>query len=284
MLSASSNESRLMNELWNSSHVIVFFVFWLFIINIISWFRPLDNKRILMILIVTLVVSTCIEWVQSKVGRQTSWIDIKLSMVGSLLVIGIYAADLSKMKFKTYANITLIFALSIILGWPTVRSFIDEVIILKQAPVLSDFSSPFEKTRWKGNSSTIFLKENKLGLLSEFKPGYQYSSIELRHFYKKWTDYNKLNIDVENLESKKMTLSIRIHDKLHRLYMNAFNDRYTQSFTLKPGKNILRIEIETIKNSPKTRIMDMDNIEAIMLVMSKLEKSKKILINKVYLQ
>jgi len=255
-------------------------------INIFSLLRPLDLKRVLAIMIVTYLVSGGIEWLQMKVGRSASWDDVKLSVAGSLAVIMIYVLDLSKKKIIVYANIFLIISACVVLSWPTLKVFIDELYILKQSPVLSDFSTPLERTRWRGSFSKIALinEDGRKSLLTTLKPGHWFSTVELRHFYKDWSGYNQLVIEVEYLETDSFKASIRIHDKQHRQSWYAFEDRFTKSFTLLPGINILQFELDTIKNAPFDRSMDMSNIEAVMLVARKFEKERRLKVNKVYLQ
>ena len=215
VLNAMGNETRIKHELWNASHYLVFFVFWLFMTNLLPWLRPLDFKRVLLILTTTFIVSAGIEWLQSKVGRTASWGDVQLSIAGSLAVIGVYIYDLTNKKVIAYANVVLIVILSLVMTWPSLKIFIDEFYIAQQVPVLSDFSTPYEETRWKGSFSNLSINsENSTkGLKVELKPGHWYSTVEFRSFYRDWTGYNKLIIEIDNLENTEFNASIRIHDK-----------------------------------------------------------------------
>jgi len=286
ILNAIDNDSRIYNEIWNCSHFVVFFILWLFVINIFPWFRPLDLKRVIIIILATLVVSAGIEWLQIKVGRTASWNDIQLSLAGSIVVVAVYIADISKNKLAIVINISLIIVSSIFLSWSTLKIFIDELYIVKQAPILSDFSTPFEKTRWRGSYSILNVSNdrNNTGLLVLLKPGNWYSTVELRHFSKIWNGYQKLVIEVENQETSKFEVSIRVHDKMHRRFRFLYKDRFTQSFILQPGNNILLIDIDSIRYAPESREMDLNKIEAMMLLTNNLKTKKIIKINRVYLK
>ena len=78
---------------------------------------------------------------------------------------------------------------------------------------------------------------------------------------------------------------IRIHDNLHGLYDNAYSDRFNKEFIVKPGINRYTIDLDSIQNSPQTRVMELQNIEEIIFfVVGPVKKSNIIYISKIHLK
>ncbi len=286
ILNSINNDTRIKHEIWNASHFVVFFIFWLFMVNLFSWLRPLDIKRAIIILVASLIISAGIEWFQIKVGRSASWDDVKLSVAGSLALIGVYIFELNKNRFIAYTNIIVITLCSIVLSWSSLKIFMDEIYIVKQGPILSDFSTPFERSRWSGSFSNIAVvsENNRDSLLVTLRPGHWFSTAELRHFYNDWSGYTKIIIELDYLGLDTFKVSVRVHDKRHRESWYAYDDRFTRSILLNPGKNVLEFDIEEIRNAPLNRDMDMSTIEALMIIARKFEGERRIKINRVYLQ
>ena len=78
-----------------------------------------------------------------------------------------------------------------------------------------------------------------------------------------WSAYQNLVVELTNPGNARLTLSIRVHDRVHTMEMD---DRYTQRFELEPrSSKTLRIPVSAIRAAPKTRRMDLSRIAGIII-------------------
>ena len=97
--------------------------------------------------------------------------------------------------------------------------------------------------------------------------------VEIRNLVSDWSDYSSLGVIVEVMGDSNLVLTLRVHDKLHRRGNQPHEDRYNRTFSLAPGINNLSILLQDIRSAPKTRSMDMTNIEALILFSNRPEST-----------
>ena len=95
------------------------------------------------------------------------------------------------------------------------------------------------------------------------------SRVEIRDLVSNWSSYSNLNLRIEVAGDKNLTLTMRVHDKLHRRGDQPHDDRYNQKLTLSPGVNVLKIPLQDIRSAPRSRSMDMTRIEALIMFSEK---------------
>lgn len=98
--------------------------------------------------------------------------------------------------------------------------------------------------------------------------------IEIRDLVPDWRSYSNLNLRIEVLGDLDLTLTVRIHDTLHRRGDQPHNDRFNQRLTLSPGMNSLTIPLRNIRSAPHGRSMDMSKIEALILYSEKSDAAR----------
>ena len=278
--------TRFEKELWNLGHVFGFFVIWLFLMNLFPFFIPSSLKRIGLVLLVTLVASSLIEIVQHYIGRSAALQDIGLDLVGAILALTAIITLKKCFRGNVYALIVFFFITIAVLIWPSAKIFIDEVYIARQFPVLSDFSTPYELSRWSSDSAVFYIEErgDHHILKVRFRKDIRYSVLALNTFGHAWDKYNELVYSVNNPDSRSLDLYVRIHDRAHKYSHFAYEDRFRRVIKLKPGHSEISIKLLDIYNAPEGRSMDPTEIESIMLFTVNLEKDAELEITKVFLR
>lgn len=100
--------------------------------------------------------------------------------------------------------------------------------------------------------------------------------IEIRDLVPDWSSYSDLNLRIELVGDLDLTLTVRIHDTLHRRGDQPHNDRFNQRLTLSPGMNSLTIPLRNVRSAPKGRSMDMTKIEALILYSEKSDAARSL--------
>ncbi len=278
--------TRLEKELWNLLHLFGFFIAWVFLLNLVPQFAPKNLKRLGLVVLVTVVVSGAIEFVQHYIGRSASVKDIGLNLAGTLvaLIIVIF----TKKYLRPWQPVVIGFLLVTILGllWPSTKIFIDELYIAKNFPVLSDFSSPYELSRWEQWKAKYKLQggEGKKVLHVTFEKDARYSIVALNSFGHEWIKYKQLVFLVHNPGSNAFTTYIRVHDRKHSESNDAYRDRYNREEKIQSGATEISIELLDIYKAPEGRRMNINEIESIMMFTLNLEEQRELIIEKIFLR
>ncbi len=289
LIPASDHTDRLLGEITNLGHIAAFLIIWTFVFNLFPRFRQMSVLQVFVVVIVTtLVVGELIEIVQGWIGRDDEWQDVWDSGVGALLAIAFCSTQVRGLArrargiWRAVALITLV-----IVPWSIWSSLADEMVLRWQFPVLCDFSTPVELSRWNANKAGIQLqKNNKTGgsyLAVEFRPA-TYSTISLIYFYPDWHSYGHIVFDLTNPDHSDLHIILRMHDDLHKRHRYALNDRYNHMFILKPGRQQISIPLKDVKNAPATRKMDLQHMEDISIFTMQARSNHQLYVNRVYLE
>jgi hypothetical protein len=220
-------------------------------------------------------------------GRTPDVFDILRNQVGALIGCVVFCTvrrPLKSLHLKLLWSGTVLLLLCFLL--PLGRAVIDEQEAAARFPVLSDFETLFELSRWRdvhqlqvvnqpvrhgSRSMRVQLSTNK------------YSGTGLFYFPHDWSGYQWLNFSVYNPEESTLSLHCRIHDRLHKKHGQVFADRFHQQFVLDPGWNDLRVSLADVRQSPAGREMDMHKIEGFGIFVVKQSRPLVIYLDYVYL-
>lgn len=253
--------SRVVKEVWNLGHVLFFAI----LATKISTFPlrkdPGSHKKNSYILLLVLLIASAIEVCQSFIpGRLASWLDILLGLAGALMVLSWRKARLQragiKIIYKVLASSILVACLM-----PLIFTLIDEYRIWRNFPVLSDFESFLDVSRWQGDSKLFRVSAPvKSGNFSLMVPlnTEKYSGVTLAYLRGNWKGGRALSFSVYNSEDP-IVLNYRVHDILHTGLQN-YSDRFNGSSVLFPGWNTIVIPMSEIEKGPKYRKMDIEHI------------------------
>ncbi|MEJ2360748.1 MAG: hypothetical protein P8Z75_04865 [Gammaproteobacteria bacterium] len=260
---------RAWTEIWNLGHIGAFFIIWTFVFNLFPRFSRLSLFQLFVLVIVsTLVLAELIEIVQGWIGRDNEWQDVWDSSVGALLAFALCAPQLQTLsRWPRMAWRVIALSALVAVPWIVWSNLADVVIMNRQFPVLDNFKTPFELTRWRGDRAGIAVQApagQHPYLAVQFRPG-QYSTVKLKYFHRDWQGYQQLILDVVNPETRAYRVILRIHDRWHRQHHFALSDRFNRAIILKPGYQRIVVALSDVAHAPKTRRMDMQHLEALEL-------------------
>lgn len=247
----------LYRGVWNLGHV-VFFALLLVLIQC-RWVLK-RWPHWLMVFLAVGVLGGVIEWAQSFIGRQATWSDIQLNLLGAGL--GLFWGQRANGHIwwgRILFTLLLIFPLGAVgrLAWVQYEA-------MQQFPSLGSFETARELLRWRGKITRVQEAAShgdyslRVGIGQE-----KYSGIALNTFLGDWRGYKVLALDIFNPDEDALPLIIRVHDKTHDLTNSAYNNRFNRRFVIEPGWNRLQIPLQEVRLAPAGRSMHLGEIRAL---------------------
>jgi VanZ family protein len=282
-----SHSYRSLTELWNLGHIVLFLV-------LITFFNLYWKKykqasipgRFFFVFTLTGILSIVIEIAQHFFKNGTpDLIDVRRNFLGAGIAL-IFSFKPNNKLFGKFLKIVLIlwFVLECI---PFTLAMGDEIKSRIEFPILADFESNRELSRWSGNAkfklSTDYVINEKKSLKINFTTK-KYSGIFLKYFPEDWADFDVLKFWIYNLEKDSLYITCRIHDELHENSRQKYDDRFNKKLIIVPGWNELILDLKEIKEAPTTRNMDMHKIENFGIFTVGLHKQKSIYLDYVHLE
>ena len=270
----SEETTRTNKELWDLVHIVAFAILTILVFKSTYW---ISTKEIFIQLTVVVLVSfllgALVEILQVNFGRTASWHDVNLDVLGAVLGWILISSKYTNLRGLYRVILIVIFTVCFVfLNLQSMKIIADDIIARQQVPVLSDFSTPFEITRWSGNAvqhNIVSFSHGKGKVLrARFLPTATYSSLHFKGFFNDWTGYEFLEFDIYSDENYEYEMVLRIHDYLHNLHDAAYSDRFNKTLNIKPGENQFRINLNIVRNSPAGREMHLDHIKELVFFIS----------------
>lgn len=246
--------SDLVKKIWNFGHIIFFALLVIFL----QWFKPLAHWRHwLWVTLAAFVLGGAIELLQSFVGRDASWRDVANDLCGVWL--GLFWGQRAKgwVWFGRCASLVLIIPSL----WSVVDSALMEFNLRGAFPQLNSFESRAELTQLRFNKAQVqtypvreFVAQGEQALKVNLGAA-PYVGLRVRVAYGDWSRYEFLALDIFNPSAEVLPLVVRVSDFEHDRGENQYSDRFNRSVHLNPGWNPIKILLEDIRTSPKTRSM-----------------------------
>lgn len=228
----------LLATLENSGHAPLFAMLTVLLYGTLRDVRP---QRPVAVAVVTAACAMAFggltEYVQSLVGRDSSWADLGNDALGTLLGlawVGMREARATGRSTTSLAAAALTTGLVIIVAWPLAstiaaylaRSAASPVIWRHDAPLLRRFS---------------------------FVQGGQFPGLVLTEVPHDWHPYSALEVDLQSLSDVPLGVTVRTHDALHN---QEYLDRFNTEVWLQPGeRRVIHIPMARIQVAPERRTM-----------------------------
>ena len=151
--------------------------------------------------------------------------------------------------------------------------------------VISDFESEadLDRVQWQCHTLCSLSDENATqgnkSLRLELYPS-DYPGIAFQLPTHNWSGYKMLSLDIYNPQEEMIFLAMRIDD---RKEYPSFDDRYNNSFHLKPGMNHLNIPLASMATSGTKRNLNLRNIHRFLIFMAQPQKKYILYIDHVHL-
>ncbi len=214
-----------------------------------------------------LALGLTVELLQTtQANRSPSGLDVLRNQLGCLLAFAFLPPQANR-KARGQRLLRLMALLLLLLAaWPLTQAGIDEYLAVRQFPVLADFETPFERSRWVNarqlRLETDLVRHGKRAVRVRLSTA-KYSGVSLFHFPGDWRGYEWLRFSVYNPQAEPLELHCRVHDATHKDQGQAFHDRFNQQLSLHPGWNDVALSLQKVKNAPRGRVMDLQHIEGL---------------------
>jgi len=240
---------------------------------------PGFGSRAALVLLVVLVLGIAIELIQPHFGRSASVRDVWQNLVGAFLGVALSAPAGVKRRLLTGAA-GLVLAMEL---YTPATTLWDRRVAAGQFPVISNFDTRFEHTRWsRGTRDSSVQRNGSHSLRLDLAPG-RFPGTTLLRSVGDWRGHRILLISLFNPAEQPLALTIAIHDHAHAGRGGAYADRYNGEFLLEQGWNDLRIPIRDIRDAPLERQLDLGELSHVMLFTVDLEEHRTLYLDQVRL-
>jgi len=275
---------RTIQQIWNLGHVFLFIgLSYLFLKNRWHNFTMSVYIQFLLLSIVSVVVGTLIEYIQTMTGRDKSSYDVLLDLVGACIGFIFFSKALSKRSSieKLGFRITVI-SFTFLALMPMLKVVIDDLQQTNIFPILVENQSKFEQSRFNLNNVQLELKTEENLLKMSFQQA-RYATASLEYFNQDWSSYKYLSFSVFN-KSLLSSLHIRIHDQLHEHKGFHYNDRFNYRVQLRSGWNKIKISLSQVQEAPFKRMMNMHKIRSLIFFKVNVRQSVDLLFTSIKLE
>jgi hypothetical protein len=236
------------------------------------------------------------EGLQDLLGRDAEFDDVVSDVVGSLAGAGLWVYLHMQARADATARIARSVALLVCAGalwfWsnPLLRCANAYWHRDTQFPVLAQFRSQRDlyfvkssarQTRIVAAGQSANQGESGTALQVGLDSG-RWPGITLAEPVPDWRGYGALALDLSNPGSTALPLHLRINDREHN---GALDDRFNIRLLLPPNvRTTIRIPVEQIARSPRTRRMDMSRIATVILFRDGSAPGEVVVLHRVWLE
>ena len=247
--------------------------------------------RLIISIAATFLLAIMSEAVQIPMpNRSASLGDLVNDMVGALAFISAAVVLSPNFHVPPGRGRWLILLAAVLLVWPlkplaSVSAAYWERY--EQLPSIAPLDSRNSHLFYHLNNATVrFVSpDDRAGIAPEFhfkKIGS--SSIDFHDPWSDWRTNQALVLDVDNLDSKTLPLTIRIHDEAHLIGDQPHEDRFNRRLDLAPGRQSITIDLAEIEQAPDGRDMDMGHIDGLVLFGTEREAGSRFVIHDIRLE
>lgn len=259
--------NRLLYHLWEIGHFVVFFLGCAIFYTINPRFSHLDGARqVVYLLCIAVTCALFLEGLQSFLsGKAIEFSDIIGDISGVLLFLSFRPLLIGKRIIYLH-SLTLLLVGFVL--WPVCCSLLDEGLIRYQFPMLADFETPYEASRFEGSTARASISTEHAfqgrHSLKFFLTSGPWSGMTLEHSPADWRNYEQLHFAVFNPNLVPINFSVRIQDDIHDQGDKPYSDLYSQTLSLPPDVwTQVKIPLDTVKNAPLGRRMDLEHISGL---------------------
>lgn len=266
----------------NTAHIIAFGFLSIISLLLLRTSTALNKHHplsaYLIAVMVSLLAGIAIEFIQMGIGRDAELHDVLRDLIGILSFLGIYAyfdPNLSMYRnkqFRRILSVVIIASSSLLIAGliPLIGLALSTAQRNAAFPTLIDFSQRWPSAFITTQDAELRIvnlpaqwQNNEAHLVSRmtFYPA-MYPGFALHEPVADWTSYTALSFHIYSEATHPFKLALRINDRQHN---QEYEDRYTTSFTVTPGKNSIIIPIDEIRTGPANRNLDMQHIDKLML-------------------
>jgi hypothetical protein len=161
------------------------------------------------VLLIVLLISILVEWVQTFFGRSAGLRDIWQNLVGAMLAVAFHAPAGRGRSLLVSLTVVL---LVLELAGPGIGLW-DRAVARAQFPVLGEFDTQFEHRRWSSGFQDIArARTGSRSLRVDLEPG-RYAGTALLRSFGDWSGFAYLEMSLYNPESQALPIVVSIRDR-----------------------------------------------------------------------
>jgi len=282
------DSTRLIKAVWNSGHLFLFIGLTLALLGTNSLKNKTSVQQLVVVTVLGLGAGVSIEYMQRLVGRSFDLIDVLFDLSGAYLGLLFFRIHRSQRRITALVKaLPLMLLILFVVFQPVLKAYRDEIAMKQDFPLLADFESDNELSRWRGNDARLSLQQmqvrhGRFALAIDFFPG-KYPGFELHELLGDWRGYEYLRFSLYNSQSSNMEIVLKIYDRQHPGNSYEYADRFNRPIMLQPGWNDVAVKLEDIRQAPGSRTMDMMDIVNISLFLVNQKKPASMYFDYLYL-
>lgn len=271
-----AHSSRSVRQGWQFGHVLLFFLAARLALPVLRS-RLGVRESVALVLLAAGLLGGLVEWLQGFVGREVSWTDVRLDVIGAALgLAGRMPADAPAVapvpdpdQWGGYRRVPLLLAAIalVVLVWldalPVGRTLLDEYRARRDFPVLVAWAGELELDRVKADGSVRIDnapgRPGKRALRIGLPPS-AFAGFELQYFPGDWRGFELVELALYVPAGAPGSITCRVHDAEHD---NRYADRFNRRFEVIPGWNVLSIPLADVQRAPRGREMDMARVQGV---------------------
>jgi hypothetical protein len=259
-----SIDTRSAYALWESGHLFLFLV----ATHLLCVVYPPLLKRTFVAQLGSflggaILCALAVEGLQSVIsGKAIELTDVIGDLTGTVLFLSFHYRRQAKRYVFLHGSALLLAGFAL---WPVVWSFSDEMLTRSQFPLLADFETPFEKSRFEGETGSGALTTEQAfygrrSLRLALLPG-PWSGMTMKYFPSDWRGYSAFHFAVYNPGADSVSLEVSIQDAAYRHGNKPFSDCFSQKIDLPAGCwTRVQIPLAEVQKGGQTREMDLAHI------------------------
>jgi hypothetical protein len=226
--------------------------------------KPLP--QIFMIMLVLLITGGTIELLQPLFGRNASWSDLGMDLLGGLMGLFFLASGPRRLPRRLLAGgrVGLLTTAVVIFSGPAITLW-DMGQAALTFPVLGDFENSLESRRWtRGEIDSQLARQGKASLRVPLVTK-KYTGTTLHRSFGNWQGYETLAFSLYNPLPDPLEIIVSISDQEHFQRGAKYHDRFNRSFKISQGWNDLLIPVRDIESAPAERILDLARLRQLVI-------------------
>ncbi|GIW91667.1 MAG: hypothetical protein KatS3mg109_2099 [Pirellulaceae bacterium] len=245
---------------------------------LLAWALGVLTRRVVVGITTAVAVATLAELAQAFVGRQPSLGDWLLGMCGCATTAVWTGCCGQRMAWRVAATALLI---GTPLAWK-MPHFIDAIYFASSFPVLSDFRSPFETSRWyveENRLERVRLADGSFAGKAEFLPSPKgESAVIVYSFYQDWSAYRYVKCEF-SVEERPIRLLLSIRNPGN----HPDAPHYDLVGEYQPGRHMVSIDLAEAARGGVYPKIDLRRVQGYYLVMADREP-RELIIHRIWLE
>lgn len=271
--------------MYNSVHVPVFM---LVTLGLVVAFRSATQLRFGRCIVYTSALAVLLavvsEAAQIMGPRDASVEDLVADWLGTFSMVLLIVAAARSSNLEQSARIIAVVAgcfTALIAIWPLIQVSAAYVERNSKFPVLFAVESRFEHQFLRVQNSTIGHRDQE-SVAVTFGDG-PWPGLVFHDLWPDWSNYAYLQFSVELESAEPLDINIRVHDKLHSVGDQAYNDRFNMNFKLQLGRQTIKIPLHQIKRAPRSREMNISSIDGMAIFATRAESGRSFVLYEIRL-